>query len=450
MKNITSNTFPKEVKMKHSIYNTVLNLTNSHGLIYNAYTNSFIIVRKKMYESFLTEPINLLKDKFPHFYNQLKEAGCIVNNGTNETDLLQKRMNDVNNNESNYKLTINPTINCNFKCWYCYENHLSQSKMNPNVLESVKKHIYNVIQTLHPKIFNMGFFGGEPLLYYKDIVRPLLKYLKQICEITGIKTSIGITSNGYLLTDKMIEELKQLNVSSFQITLDGNKESHNKVRYPYVGADTYTKIVENIKTLLHAEILVVLRINYTSQNIIGTELIPLEFKDLTENEKKNLQIDFQRVWQDIHDESSILNEEKLEKSIKAFEDINVVVARQILNQVWSPCYADYKSQAVINFNGDVFKCTARDFTKENRLGILNEDGTITWDEEKMKQREGVRLSKEVCQRCRIAPICGGTCTQRGLDSGDSNQCIRGLDESGKDKIVLNQFYYNIVKNEISI
>lgn len=121
-----------------------------------------------------------------------------------------------------------------------------------------------------------------------------------------------------------------------------------------------------------------------------------------------------------------------------------------MDQVWNPCYADKTNQAVINYNGDVFKCTARDFTRENRLGVLNEDGTIKWDEKKMKQREGVRLSKDVCKQCRIAPICGGTCTQRGLDSGNSNQCIRGLDESGKDKIVLNQFYYNIVKNGVSI
>ena len=262
--------------------------------------------------------------------------------------------------------------------------------------------------------------------------------------------SVGFTSNGYLLTDKIIKELKDFKVSSFQITLDGDKESHNKVRYPFIGADSYSKITENIKKLLNVGISVILRINYTSENLSKTQLIVDDFCDLSETGKSFLQVDFQRVWQDRNNKSSFVEKGLLDKCIRTFNNKGITVSAPIINQVLAPCYADKEQQVLINYNGDVYKCTARDFTKENRLGILNEDGTITWDEEKMKQREGVRLSKEVCQRCRIAPICGGTCTQRGLDSGDSNQCIRGLDESGKDKIVLNQFYYNIVKNEVPI
>ena len=435
--------------MKKSIYNNYLRLSSNYHLIYNTFTNSFLVTGNNLYSAYLSSNISYIFEQYPTFYNQLLQAGCLVADEDDEIEKLRLRMIDIENCLDNYTLTVNPTINCNFSCWYCYENHIEQSKMSSETLEHLKRHITIMSSNKKLKTFNFGFFGGEPLLYYKDIVRPLLEHFQTACSKSKINSSIAFTSNGYLLTDLMIDELKTFCVSSFQITLDGNKQLHNTIRFPFVGADSYTKIVNNIKKLVEANIFVVLRINYTSDNLLSTKDIAKDFENLPIESKKKINVDFQRVWQD-KNINDIDISDKLVECVEAFENIGIKVYGEIINQVWHPCYADRNNQAVINFNGDVFKCTARDFTKKNRLGVLNEDGTITWNEEKIRQREGVRLSKEVCQHCRIAPICGGTCTQRGLDSGNSNLCIRGLDESGKDKIVLNQFYYNVVKNEVSV
>ena len=429
--------------MKKSIYNNEISLSPNYHLIYNTYTNSFLVVKNTLYNKYLSLSVSEIFNEYPSFYNQLLQAGIFVEDEECEFEKLKQRISKIDDSLEQYTLTINPTINCNFNCWYCYENHMAHSKMSFETLEYVKRYITKICSQKSLKRFNLSFFGGEPLLYYKDIVHPLLKHFQSTCLTLGISSSIGFTSNGYLLTSSMIEDLKSFGVSSFQITLDGSKTLHNKVRYPFEGADSYSKIVSNIN------IFVVLRINYTSDNLESTKEIINDLKDIPNNEKKNIHVDFQRVWQDKGINDLILSDTLVE-CIEAFESIGIKVYGEIINQVWNSCYADKVNQAVINFNRDVFKCTARDFTKENRLGVLNEDGTIIWDKEKMKQREGVRLSKEVCQHCRIAPICGGTCTQRGLDSGNSNLCIRGLNESGKDNIVLNQFYYNIVKNGVSV
>lgn len=436
--------------MKYSIFNNTLTISSAYGLIYNAYTNIYVLLKIDQYHTFLNSTPNQLKEHSFLLYKQLLKAGCIIDNNINESQLLCERIKQVDNQQGSYILTINPTMSCNFKCWYCYETHLKRSEMSPEMLEYTKKFITKRLSKYNCDMFHLSFFGGEPLLYYQNIVRPLVQHLIQESVVYNIPYSIGFTSNGYLLNDKIVEELKKYRVSSFQITLDGGKKAHNKVRYTHEGNDSYTKIVENVKKLLHVGISVVLRINYTIDNLSTVGTIINDFRNLTADEKKFLQVDLQRVWQDSNSNNTILNEDLLEKYMLSFKDIGIPVSAPIMDQVWNPCYADKTNQAVINYNGDVFKCTARDFTRENRLGVLNEDGTIKWDEKKMKQREGVRLSKDVCKQCRIAPICGGTCTQRGLDSGNSNQCIRGLDESGKDKIVLNQFYYNIVKNGVSI
>ncbi len=43
------------------------------------------------------------------------------------------------------------------------------------------------------------------------------------------------------------------------------------------------------------------------------------------------------------------------------------------------CYADKINQMTVNYDGGVYKCTARDFNEKNRLGQLCDDGTVLWD-----------------------------------------------------------------------
>ena len=436
--------------MKYSIYNNFIVLTHKYQLLYNSFTNMYVLMKDEKTNAFLSQSLQVLEEEYPNLFLKLKKAGCIIDDWVDEVGKLQERIRDVDNQCGHYALTINPTMNCNFKCWYCYENHIAHSRMSPEVLEYTKKHITSIISTGQLEKFHLGFFGGEPLLYYRDIVRPLIHHLLSECRVNDVLYSISFTTNGYLLNDQIIKELELYKVTSLQITLDGDKNEHNKVRYPYKGADSYTRIVDNVKKLLRVGISVVLRINYTAENLSSVKNIAADFQFLSEKEKECIQVDLHRVWQDSDNESAIIDTDLLEECYHSFEEKRIKVSTPIMNQVWASCYADKKQQALINYNGDVYKCTARDFNYNNRLGVLNADGSITWNEERMKQREGIRLSKKVCKECRISPICGSTCTQRILDSGDADVCIRGLGEAGKDNVVLNQFYYSIIKNEISI
>ena len=87
----------------------------------------------------------------------------------------------------------------------------------------------------------ISWFGGEPLLKFADIKRMLHKAC-QYGDEYGCKITSDITTNGYLLNEQNIREMKQLNVKSIQITIDGDRESHNKRRY-LAGADVYKRQV---------------------------------------------------------------------------------------------------------------------------------------------------------------------------------------------------------------
>jgi molybdenum cofactor biosynthesis enzyme MoaA len=97
------------------------------------------------------------------------------------------------------------TRRCNLSCGYCTEyDHFSE--MLP--LEVLK----NRIDALHRlKTVNITLLGGEPLLH------------PQIAEIVahaGSRAQVAITTNGFLLSDKLIKDLNDAGLSNMQISID--------------------------------------------------------------------------------------------------------------------------------------------------------------------------------------------------------------------------------------
>ena len=132
-------------------------------------------------------------------YCQLVEAGCIINDSENEIELVEKRIRTVDQNDDTFWLTINPTINCNFRCWYCYEKHISKSKMNNNVLNNTLLFMDKTASQQNLKTFNLNFFGGEPLLYYQDVVLPIMEHYNRLLKRNSLEGFIGFTTNGLSL-----------------------------------------------------------------------------------------------------------------------------------------------------------------------------------------------------------------------------------------------------------
>ncbi len=53
---------------------------------------------------------------------------------------------------------ILPTLNCNFKCWYCIQDHIP-SLMTEEVISLVKRHIKYVIENLDLDTLHIEWFG---------------------------------------------------------------------------------------------------------------------------------------------------------------------------------------------------------------------------------------------------------------------------------------------------
>src|SRR5690606_21288718 len=98
------------------------------------------------------------------------------------------------------------------------------------------------------------------------------------CLKNNIHPEIGFTTNGFLINERFIDYFNEKKIDcSFQITLDGHKEDHNKVRFVNSKTGSYDKIVQNIHSIVKNQYLVSVRVNYTDKNIKESKKIIYDF-----------------------------------------------------------------------------------------------------------------------------------------------------------------------------
>ena len=234
---------------KFSNYNHFIEY-NDKVICYNAISGAMLTISLEQYIMYndLKNDLKLLRNCMEEIFGVFVKYRFIISNEIDEISILKFRNRKEIFLNNVYKLTINPTTDCNFKCWYCYEKH-TKCKMSNKVITNIIKHIDFLSLNHRISGLNLSWFGGEPLLYFEEIVYPLSVELKKIMMKNNMLTfTNSITTNGYLINENVIEKLDEINLWHFQITLDGNENNHNKNRNVN-GKPTFMKIIENINVL---------------------------------------------------------------------------------------------------------------------------------------------------------------------------------------------------------
>jgi uncharacterized protein len=185
------------------------------------------------------------------------------------------------------------------------------------------------------------------------------------------------------------------------------------------------------------------RINCSKETLINLDQIISDFLDVKDIYKRYLLFDFHKIWQI---KESL--ESDLHPIMERFRNEGFSVVNTNLNVFEYVCYADRKHNSCINYNGDVFKCTARDFSTENREGILTNNGEIEWND-KLIIRNSSKFKNEPCFTCNIFPICGGGCSQKAMENKGKNYCIYNFDEDLKKRTIF-EFLLNHLNDSIII
>lgn len=433
------------MKQKLSRWNSYIPLGGSSGLIYNALSDSFICTKHGS-EDFQRAVCGDIAHFSENFADKMRDGGALVPEEKDEVEELSSLISQIDNDDSFLHLIINPTLDCNFSCWYCYEKHVRGSAMSGETMDAVIEFVRKKAnKNGNLKTVFLSFFGGEPLMRFNDTVKPIITEVNAICEKHSLKFNVNFTSNSYLLNDAAIDFLKTFK-PSFQITLDGGRDSHDNTRFGKGKTPSFDVIVGNIMKLAKSGIHVHVRINYTTRNIDSTEEVLDILSSLSTEYRCNITVDYQKVWQD---ESQTFNDatyDKVRRFRKRLKGMGYSVSNnKITDNVRFSCYADKRNELLINFNGDVFACTARDFKTESRLGHISKEGEVIPEDDRLEERMACRFTKAICRECRIAPICGGGCRTKCLENREHDGCNIGMTPEKIDDLILERFEERYLK-----
>ena len=114
--------------MKESFYNIYVPLSDKI-IAYNTLRDNYALLSMPVYNKIQEGKISELEIKDSE---TLKETGCVVDEEINELELLKEEYASVVSKENGvYELTLLPSLDCNLRCWYCFEHHVKGTVMKP-------------------------------------------------------------------------------------------------------------------------------------------------------------------------------------------------------------------------------------------------------------------------------------------------------------------------------
>lgn len=417
--------------MKVSSYNYVFYDSNC-GYWFNGLNNTHFkltLQLSKKIEQLMTDP-QLLSKMLPDLSAKLESNGFLIEDDINEIDIIRTKYNESVNSPY-YSITVLPTLNCNFKCWYCIQNHIP-SIMAEETMQKIKKHIVYMIEVQKIKSLHLDWFGGEPFMFYSKVVKPLSLFAKSFCKEKNVDFSLGTTTNGYYINKKVGQELTELGFSTFQITLDGNKEFHDKVKFQNGCVSAFDTVLKNIDNLIdsNSNVNIALRINYSNNNVTDSIVNQIN-THINPKHRANIIVCPHKVWQETPNPDF---KKSINSILDLFDKAGYRTQRWNPSTGFVPCYASRKYFTTINYNGDILKCTACDdlYAKTPRGAILN-DGSLKWNDDFDKKYQEASFENERCLNCKSLPLCMGLCP-RDHYNGRSHCKYDGEDETLESSI----------------
>lgn len=392
--------------------------------------------------SILKNPLNKISsEETTELIDVFIKKRILIPDDMREKELVDYYCNDMIFSDDILHLSLIPTEACNFRCKYCYQSGIKHT-MSDEIVKSIKKYLEKAARKY--KGMFISWYGGEPTLAKEQILE-IMGYAKTICRANGIPLYGQMTTNGYALSKDYFEELLNNHVLSYMITIDGLKDTHNIQRPHFSDPDSYSMIMNNLRTI---------RDNVKKNNFrigirinISPAIVPYlkEYVDTIGNEFGNDKR-FGIIWEWVKDwggEQICNNFELIMDSYDSTEYkkyLDYITEKglqidqgQAMSRLGSEmCIASRKNGFVINFDGKIYKCAMGlyDSTLEevNCIGELRENGNLFLDEYKNSLWVGQSKIPDECGGCLHYPECMGLLCPLAAKIRDVFICPHTLDK----------------------
>ncbi|QIJ76028.1 SPASM domain-containing protein [Methylobacterium sp. NI91] len=413
---------PAATRYRLSRYDIPVRLADGAALLFNARTRSLILLSEeeaRAYRDLAGQGDFGPADVADRLLLQaLIGGGHVVGAGVNELALVRQSYEATRAAKGSLTLTIAPTMACNFACGYCFQGlNKPTKKMTPDVQDAI---IDFVKAKKDLKALSIVWYGGEPLMGRDSIFR-LSDRLIAYCDKNKIAYSAGIVSNAWFLTAETAAQLHTRRVRWVQVTIDGDRDTHDKMRPLTSGGRTFDRILDNIEQALDETAMSIqARVNVGVSNVERADAMLDDFAARRLGQRGNFGVYFAPIEASTPESGSAFTEKlsraEFNRKVLALEG----KARQLgFAGIQTPpsgfsgmCVAASNSGYVVAGNGDVHKCweTAHDPSK--RTGSIFEPEKLHESVNATLWSQWTPFDNATCRDCKILPMCGGFCAHR--------------------------------------
>ncbi|MGB7217818.1 MAG: radical SAM protein [Vicinamibacterales bacterium] len=374
----------------------------------------------------------------------LSENGFLVDDRKADQRRLDDYFSAVKNDNSELHVTVLTTLQCNFACDYCFQGDHGDynkfaEKMTLETAAKVGDWIEREMDTVRPEKLTLMFFGGEPLLNL-----PVMYYLAErmwgASQTRSLPMSFHVITNGLLLTPEVVDRLKPYGLDGFKITLDGDQDTHNRMRPLRGGQGTFDRIIENIRQVA-GRCNIAIGGNFDESSIDSYPAL-LDFLRQQEFADKLLSVNFKPIVRygtpaapkgmlplipvgangqplkplggtcmsnvgegggsgcdscgSLDEKMELLRKETKRHGFRTLDGVHN-----------GPCHLHHKNAQTVGVDGSLYPCPG--FTGEQALSVGHIDGRL----EALRETARAKFERlhpwDECKDCAFIPVCAGGC-----------------------------------------
>lgn len=397
--------------MKESKYTIVVQQAHDTVTLYNTRTGMLVRVPTKAYRHLQQASLAPPAEK-PYLAPFVRRGFCVpAPMDESQQFYAQYQRFQHNTTMEELSLTVAVTMNCNYRCLYCFEDGVSADTMRADTAEQLCIFIENTVYA-HPecKAISIKWFGGEPLLAL-PIIRRITERIHGFCRQQEIAYRSRLMTNGALLTQETLDFFMQHHLVSAQIAMDGaceaychwkgtTPEHYRKVRK--IIRDCCTQVHINLRLNAHPA-------NFPSLMELATELYQEEAV------REHISLYLAPV------ESSALPV----FTPAEFADAQLAFLQHLFDLGWytqinhalprmrtAPCYNLQRHNFTIDPQGRIYACEADLGRPDAHIATLHTPfAELAKKKETLAEAYNVSLSSE-CKHCVFFPLCFSGCPRQ--------------------------------------
>lgn len=399
-----------ESYMKFSSYNILCNIDGKH-YIYNSISKAVLQIQEDCTVDFEDNQLTNVECLFSEEEKSyLQDNGFIIEENMDELKALEYIYKKNYFDTSELTLILTPTFECNFACPYCFEAPQREIKTSSAYFKALK--LYAQKNFKHYRHVELSLFGGEPLLLYKQF-KDMLEYTKELSQQYCFDYSTSIVTNGSLITDEIIDTLMEHNCKTFQITLDGGKESHDKTRKFKNNKPSFDCLIKIINEKMERYLIApgsefYLRINLNNNSV---EEIKDALLQIRKELRKYIIVSIRVIYTtESYSEKNFNNVNNL----KEFYDMAASIGYKLSNNRYynRSCEACC-DEKVFYLTPDLslWKCINTMSLPNGKIGSIDEEGNLSIDPNSLLNwySSADCFADKQCIKCRHLPDCFGGC-----------------------------------------